>query len=178
MSEAEEGGGGAVFRFADPTATEVLTVPGCHCPAGNHKSETITYRTQLGAGEWESINAAGLMAADGEYIDYGVANSTAIAKSVVHWTLATNEACFHPNKPHGKHELLAISKRTAALLDDTIRQAILGAIQKAQAAFAGEPAEELAAEELAEPLPNGSGARSRGSSRASASPTPTTAPPA
>jgi len=176
----DEGSGEAVvYRFADPTETAVLTVPGCHCPAQSHKSETITYRTQLGAGEWESINAAGLMAGDGEYLDYGVANSMSIAKSVVTWTLATNEPCFHPGKIHGKHELLGISRRNAGLLDDTIRQALLEAIKDAQAAFAGEtPDEDPAEPEEAQAPPNGSGARSPRSSRASASPTPTAPPPA
>lgn len=164
-----------VYRFADPTATEVLEVPGCHCPAGIHKAETITYRTQLGGGEWESINAAGEAAGDGEYLDYGVRLSVAIAKSVVHWTLATNEPCYHPGKPHRKNEPLGISRRTATLLNATIRAALLTAINEAYAAFAGETPEAIEPEAPAA-LPNGSGARSRGSSRASASPTPTTPP--
>ena len=175
----DNGGEPIVHRFADPTATEVLTVPGCYCPAGIHKSETITYRTELGAGEWESINAAGLMAGDGEWIDYGVSNSASIAKSVVDWTLQTNEPCFHRGKPHGKHEPLGISRRNAALLNDTIRQAILERIQAAERAFAGEqPDEADQADEAPAPDPKRSGARSRDSSRVSASPTPTTPPPA
>lgn len=153
MSDDEKGEPATIYRFADPTAVETFEVPGCHCPAGTHKSETVTYRTQLGAGEWESCNAAGLMAGEGEYIDYGVSNSAAIGKSVESWTLLTNVPCQHPGKPHGKHEPLGISRRTAALLDETIRQAILGRIKTAQATFAGavEPEEPA-------PRPNGSGA--------------------
>lgn len=164
--------GVVLFRFADPSATDTLEVPGCHCPARIHESETIVYRTQLGAGEWESCNAAGLMAGEGEYIDYGRSNSQAIAISVESWTLATDVPCQHRTKEHGKHEPLAINWRTAALLDDTIRQAILDAIKAAQEAFASggvEPDQELA-------LPNGSGAPSRASSRGSASRTRTTQP--
>lgn len=161
-----------LYRFADPTATATLEVPGCHCPAQSHKSETITYRTELGAGEWESFSSAGLMAGEGEYIDYGVSNSAAIAKSIESWTLLTNQPCFHPGKPHGKHEPLGISRRNVALLDETIRQAILERVKKAAAIFSGTNEEEPGAP------PNGSGARSPKSSRASASPIPTIQPPA
>lgn len=167
-----------VYRFADPTATDQLEVPGCHCPLGTHKSESITYRTELGGGEWESIRAAGIAASEGDYIDFGVSNSVAIAKSVVVWTLSTKDPCTHSGKPHGKHEPLPATRRTASLLDETIRQALLERIQAAAAAFAGETVDELEVPEEPVARPNGSGARSRDSSRASASRTPTTAPPA
>lgn len=177
MSEANEGEP-VVYRFADPTATETFDVPGCHCPAGTHKKETITIRSQLGEGDRESINSAGNFSrdTDGEFYDYGAANSMAIVKSVTEWTLLSNDECFHPGKPHKKHEPLGISMRNVTLLDKTIRETIKERLGAAAELFNGglpkEPDEDPAA------LPNGSGARSRASSRVSASPTPTTPPPA
>jgi hypothetical protein len=178
MTDVEKGEPVVVYRFADPTATDQLEVPGCHCPLGIHSSESITYRTELGGGEWESIRAAGLAASDGDYIDFGVSNSVAIAKSVVFWTLATKDACTHAGKPHGKHEPVPVNRRSASLIDEVLRQAILERIQAAAAAFAGETVDEPEAAEEPVARPNGSGARSRASSRASASPTPMTPPPA
>ncbi len=171
MSEASEGEP-VIYRFADPNATETFEVPGCHCPAGIHKAETITYRTQLGAGEWEVSKSVGLAEGEGEYINFGASNTQAIVTSITEWSLLSKDPCYHPGKRHGKFEPLGISRRNVMLLDDTIRQAILERIVKAQAVFAGEVPEA----EATATGPNGSGARSRASSRASASPTPTTPP--
>lgn len=173
----ENGSEPVVYRFADVDASETFDVPGCHCPAGTHKKETVTIRTQLGEGDRESINSAGNFSrdTDGEFYDYGAANSMAIVKSVTEWTLLSNDECFHPGKPHKKHEPLGISMRNVALLDKTIRDVIKDRLGAAAELFNGglpKASEEPAA------LPNGSGARSRASSRASASPTPTTPLPA
>ncbi len=162
-----------IGRFADPLALDTFTIPGCYCPARTHESETITYRTELGDGEWESARAAGLMAAQGDYIDFAVANDAAMAKSVIAWTLLTNDPCQHPSRPHGKHEPLPISRRTMALLNDGLRQAILEHVKEAQLVFAGvSSADEESPPE--ESPPNASGRSSRASSRANASRTPLT----
>lgn len=146
-------------RVADPDATETLTLPGgCRCPGAPHADgDAAIYRTQLGAGERNAIKAAGWQAADMEYYDWEAANDAAIAKAVTSWTILTAEPCWHAGKPHGKNEPLPISRKSAALLDEPTRVALLEAIDGAAAAYQAR-------------LPNASGAPSADSQQASASP--------
>lgn len=135
-------------RLADPRATTTDELPGgCRCPGTPHGVDTVTYRTELGSGERNSIRVAGWAATDYAYYDFEAANDAAIAKTVVDWTL------IGPTK-----ERVEISRQTASLLDETTRVFILERINAAFEAF------------IQVSLPNGSGAPSAALSSASASP--------
>ncbi len=147
-------------RLADPSATTTEELPGgCRCPGKPHTVDTVTYRTELGSGERNSIRVAGWAATDLEYFDYEASNDAAIAKAVVRWTLTSAEKCEHAGRPHGKHEPVPITRQTASLLDEETRLFILTKINEAFDAF------------MAASLPNESGAPSADSSPESASPT-------
>jgi len=149
-------------RVADPDAVETRDLPGgCRCPGAPHTVDSFTFRSELGAGETRAVRVAGWAAADGEYYDWEAANDVLIGKAVTSWTLLSGKPCQHPDKPHKKGEPIAISRRTAALLDEPTRLAILTAINETYDAYQAR-------------LPNESGDPSADTSQESGSPTPRT----
>jgi len=139
-------------RFADPTDTDTIRLPGpCTCPGTPHEFETATIRRQLGGGERESIAVAGWGRSAGPYFDYEAAVTELIRVGTVAWTLQGADG-----KP------LDITFEQCHLLDQASRKVLSDAINAAHS-------DQIDAEQAL--LPNASSARSRDSSRASASPT-------
>ncbi len=145
--------------FADPDTTDEVDLGSCRCPGSPHDHDSATFRTQWGDGERKSIfyagagmrlRADGTIGSDGTY-DPEATNNELLARGIVAWTLRD-----------GNGEPAPITRRMVALLPEEARLKLLTALQEADALFRSGP------------LPNASGARSRGSSRASASRTRTT----
>jgi len=138
-------------RFADDKATIEVDLGPCRCPGTPHEQDSAQVRADIGDGEAKSVRVAGWQSTGMEYYDFEVANDAAVAKFTVSWTL------------RGKYdELVPITRRTVTLLDEATRLALLTEINRAFEERHGGA------------LPNASGARSRGSSPASASRTRTT----
>lgn len=155
-----------ISRVADPDATETVTLPGgCRCPGAPHvDGDTATFRTELGAGERNSVRVAGWQATGMDYYDFEAANNALIALAVTDWTLLSDVRCEHiiqigsKKQPlHGEYEPIPITRKVAALLDEPTRIALLSAI-------------DAAADRYQARLPNASGAPSADSSQESASP--------
>lgn len=147
-----------IRRIADPEATDTVPLPGpCSCPGQPHERDTATFRTELGGGERLSFGIAGFGESDGSYFDWEAAESQMLATAVVSWTLQDKNGDPLPINFTSMHRRL----------DRASRKAIATAVNDAHK-------DQIAAE--AKQLPNASGARSRGSSRASASPNPTIRP--
>ena len=134
-------------RFADPDATIGVDLGSCRCPGTPHGQDSAQVRAEIGDGEAKSVRVTGWQSTSMEYYDFEVANDAAVAKFTVSWTL-----CDADGDP------VPITRRTVTLLDEPTRLELLTAIN---AAFE---------ERHGGALPNASGARSRGSSPANASP--------
>jgi hypothetical protein len=140
-------------RFADPAAVDTFEVA-CPCPGMPHEQDTITHRTELGSGELESIGQYGWQrgnAQDFGFYDEAAAMSLLITKAVTHWTLVG---------PDGK--AMPVTIRNAELLPGTIRSELRERLESAANWDDKEDGQ----------VPNASGARSRSTSRVSASHTP------
>lgn len=141
--------------FAEPDVTDEVDLGPCRCPGTPHDHDSATYRTQWGDAERKSIfytGAAIRLQADGTVVTDGTfdpeaTNTELMARGVVSWTLLDDKG-----KP------VPITRRMLTLLSEKPRLALLTALQEADELFKGEP------------LPKASGARSPGSSPASASP--------
>jgi hypothetical protein len=141
-----------VSRFADPNAVDTFEVA-CPCPGTPHDEDTITHRTELGAGELESVGQYGWQRGNSQdfgFYDEAAAMSFLVTKAVTRWTLVDGE---------GKG--LPITIRNAELLPGAIRSELRSRLEAAAEWEAGGPA------------PNAPGVPSRSTSRASASRTPT-----
>jgi hypothetical protein len=158
MSEETGGPVELLSRFADLDATDEVDLGPCQCPGAPHERDSATFRTQWGDGERKSIFYAGAqirLSADGDLetapgYDPEIANNELLARGVVSWTLTDREG-----------EPVPITRRNLSALDEPTRLALLTALQNADKLFRSGA------------LPNASGARSRGSPRASASRTRT-----
>lgn len=143
-------------RFADPTAVDTFEVA-CPCPGTPHEQDKITHRTEIGAGELESVGQFGWqrgMATTGiSFYDEAAAMSMLIQKAVIRWTFVD---------ANGND--VTVNVRSADLLPESIRSELRTRLEHA-AAWDAEPS----TNGKVAPVPNGSGARSRSTSRASAS---------
>lgn len=136
-------------RFANPNRTDILPLGPCECPGTPHEQDEVIYRLELGAGEEERAGAYGWAATGYEYFDSAAARAKLIEIGVVRWNLLG---------PDG--EPMPVNARSAALLDESTQTLIAAKLDEVTTRAA--------------PLPNGSGARSRNGTRASASRTRTT----
>jgi hypothetical protein len=142
-----------VSRFADPNAVDTFEVA-CPCPGTPHEQDKITHRTELGAGELESVGQygwqRGMSAAGTSFYDESAAMSMLVQKAVVRWSFTDSDG-----------DAMPVNVRTADLLPESIRSALRERLEAASAwdTVATGP-----------PVPNASGAPSRRTSRASASP--------
>ena len=134
-------------RFADEDATEDVDLGPCRCPGAVHGRDNATIRAEIGDGEFRSaLAAATRFREDGSsYTDPAAADDSVAARFTLSWTLQDR---------HGKP--VRITPRALSLLDEASRLAVMTPLQKIIQREA--------------PLPNASGARSPGSSPASASP--------
>jgi hypothetical protein len=142
----------AIGRFADPSVTATIDLGPCRCPGTPHERDSAQVRSQIGDGELRSAYATAVRVdPDGErYFDEAAGDDAAAARFTRSWTLL--DAAGEP---------VPITPAWISRLDTETRTALLAPLNAAIAARSA-------------PLPNGSGARSPGSSRASASRTPTT----
>ncbi len=139
-------------RFANPARTARLNLGACQCPETPHaEGDWVDHRLEFGSGELERIGAYGMARGEGGF-DFGAATDKLIEVGVVRWNLLG---------PDG--EEVPVSVASISLLDAATRSTISEAIDKA-----------IPDKARATPLPNASGARSRGSTRASASRSRTT----
>ncbi len=136
-------------RFANPNRTDVLSLGPCQCPGKPHEQDEAVYRLELGGGEEARAGAFGWASTGGSYFDWEAARSKLIEIGVVRWNLLNDEG-----------EPMPATAATAGLLDQETRDLIATKLDEVTARNG--------------PLPNASSARSRGSSRASASPSRTT----
>lgn len=142
-------------RFADPKATNTITLPGaCSCPNAVHGQDTATFRTQLGGGERQSITIAGMQLGTGAYWDYEAAESELIVVALTEWTF---------QDPQGEPIPITFDV-VHRQLDAATRKSLVVAINDAHGA-------QLAAEQAL--LPKASAVRSPGSSRGNTSRTRT-----
>lgn len=131
-------------RFANPNRTDVLSLGPCQCPGAPHETgDFVIYRLELGSGEESRAGAYGWSVTNAAYFDWEAARSKLIEIGVVRWNLLG---------PDGQE--MAVTADNAALLDAETRDLIAAKLDEVTS-----PA----------PLPNGSGARSRTTRRASAS---------
>lgn len=136
-------------RFADPTATAVLSLGACQCPGTPHEQDEARIRFQLGASALARIGRAEI---DGAVrLDPFAAYRQTVLETTVSWNLLRADA-------GGGVLSVPITPATVAELDqDTLKALAEGADKLIQNAGT---------------LPNTSGAPSAESSRESASPTP------
>lgn len=84
--------------YADPSASDTKELPWCACPArrdeagaelaaGRHTNDSVTFRTQLGGGERQSIATAGYGQSLGDFYDFEAAESMLVATAVLDWSL-------------------------------------------------------------------------------------------
>ena len=154
MAEEQDEPVEPIGRFADLDASDEVDLGPCQCPGTPHERDSATYRTQWGDAERKSIFYAGAqirVGANGELVTGGtydpeLANNELLLRGLVSWTLTGRKGAAVP-----------ITRSTVTALDEKTRLTLLTALQKADALFRSGA------------LPNASGARSRGSSRASAS---------
>lgn len=130
-------------RFADPTATDVLVLPGgCQCPGSPHDADEWVYRTQLGDSEQKRAALAGFELGS-DKVDWIAAQDALIIVAGVRWNLLDDGG-----------EPVPFTLNNVRLLDMATRDAMAEAVDEAVTASQ-------------KPLPNASAARSRSSSRAS-----------
>lgn len=130
-------------RFADPSATAVLVLPGgCQCPGSPHEADEWTYRTELGDSEQKRAAIAGFDL-DTAKVDWIAAQDKLIEVASVRWNLVDDDG-----------DPVELSVATIRLLDQATRDAMAEAVDAAVTASQ-------------KPLPNASAARSPSSSRAS-----------
>lgn len=148
----------AIPRYANPDAVETIALPGpCRCPGSPHEHDEATYRTEIGAGELAALEPAGFWYSPGPGYSHPAFVSALVAYAVKAWTLVTGEL-----DAKGEPISVPIEYASIALLDRPARDALVDAINGAY------KARNLIPDEAR--LPNAPGARSRSSSRASASP--------
>lgn len=84
--------------YADPNASDTKDLPWCACPArkgedgaelaaGRHTNDSVTFRTQLGGGERQSIATAGYGQSLGDFYDFEAAESMLVATATLDWSL-------------------------------------------------------------------------------------------
>lgn len=130
-------------RFADPSATDVLVLPGgCQCPGSPHDADEWTYRTELGDSEQKRAALAGFDLATSK-VDWIAAQDALIGVAGVSWNLVDEDG-----------EPVPFTLNAIRLLDMATRDAMAEAVDAAVTASQ-------------QPLPNASAARSPSSSRAS-----------
>jgi hypothetical protein len=137
-----------VSRFVDPNDTTEVVVGPCECPDTPHSRDVATIRRQLGYAALGRIGLAALAEGQNGYIDPTATRRKLLEESITSWNFLG---------PDG--EPVPVSAFAISELD------------QATVEFLAEKIDEQS--RLREALPNGSGARSRGSSRASASRTRT-----
>lgn len=126
-------------RFANRAGTVRVDLGPCQCPGTPHESDWAEHRTGLGYGDFGAI---ALVAQGG---DVFAAKRKTIEVAVVAWNLLGEDG---EPAPLGEDSVFALDIETAEAIYASIDASVLTATQT---------------------LPNGSGARSRSSSRASAS---------
>ena len=135
-------------RFADPSATDVLELPGgCQCPGSPHDADEWTYRTELGDSEQKRAALAGFELGS-EKVDWIAAQDALIVVAGVRWNLVDEDG-----------EPVPFTLNAVRLLDMATRDAMAEAVDKAVSA-------------TQKPLPNASAARLPSSSQASGGRTP------
>jgi hypothetical protein len=136
-------------RFADEDATEEVDLGPCRCPGAVHGRDSATIRAEVGDGEFRSALAAATRFRDdgSSYTDPAAADDSVATRFTLSWTLLDR---------HGKP--VRITPRAMSLLDEASRLAVMAPLQK------------VIDRQREASLPNASGARSPGSSPASASP--------
>lgn len=111
-------------RFANPAATESLTLPGgCQCPGAPHAEDVWVYRTELGEGEEQRAGAYGWTVGNGTYFDWEAARDKLIEIASVRWNVV-DEAGPVP---------LTVAR--IRLLDGETRTAMAAAVDAAQDAY-------------------------------------------
>jgi hypothetical protein len=133
-------------RFADPAATQSVTLGPCECPGTPHGQDEAVVRWQLGASALARVGAAELSSSRG---DVYASWRQLIVEATVSWNLQTEY--------EGKVVAVPVTAATVAELDEATLTTLATAIDEA-----------IQAKGV---LPNGSGAPSPASPRESASPT-------
>lgn len=114
-------------RFADPTRTATLVLPGgCQCPGTPHARDEWEYRLELGESELRSAGVRALIGRDaaGEaLIDLPLMQDLLIETASVAWNLVGDDGALVPIRP-----------QTLRLLDETTRDAMLEALDETQKA--------------------------------------------
>lgn len=111
-------------RFANPVATDSLTLPGgCQCPGTPHESDVWVYRTELGDGEEQRAGAYGWTVGNGTYFDWEAARDKLIEIASVRWNVVNDAGP------------VALSVANIKLLDEPTRQAMAKAVDDAQNAY-------------------------------------------
>lgn len=130
-------------RFADPSATAVLVLPGgCQCPGSPHDADEWVYRTELGDSEQKRAAMAGFTLGS-DAVDWIAAQDALIVVAGVRWNLLDDDG-----------DPVPFTLNAVRLLDMATRDAMAEAVDDAVSA-------------TQKPLPNASAARSPSSSRAS-----------
>lgn len=177
---SDENGLAFIGRFAHPDRTEPVSLGACRCPGSPHDQDTAEVRTEIGDGELRTAaNRGGF--SNGPLWDAASSDNQTVATFTTAWTLLDDDS-----------EPVPISARMIGLLDEDTRLPLLAAVNRAaggslmiskahvvemiELLTEGDvvPASKLLASigiaiATRRTLPNGSSARSRGSSRASAS---------
>lgn len=111
-------------RFADPTRTATLELPGgCQCPGTPHRTDEWEYRVELGDSEVRSAGIRALMGRDaaGEpLIDLALMQDLLLETASVGWNLVDERGVLVP-----------IRSQTLRLLDEPTREAMLTALDDA-----------------------------------------------
>jgi hypothetical protein len=134
-------------RFANPNLTVDLSLGPCQCPEQPHDEDIAVLRAELGAGEEGRVGAYGWSAANMQYFDWEAARSKLIEIGVVRWNLRDDDGP------------VPVNVTTAGLLDEATRDLICNRLNELTGSKPG----------TEEPPPNRRGARSRRTSRTSAS---------
>lgn len=140
-------------RFADPTATAVVSLGACQCPGTPHERDEATVRWQLGASALARIGRAELEGA--VRLDPMAAYRQTVAETLLIWNLLISDEDGQP---------------VAA----PITERAIGELDLATLKLLAETADTLISDKGK--LPNASGAPSLASSRGSASRSPKQTP--
>lgn len=112
-------------RFADPTATDTLTLPGgCQCPGTPHEADVWVYRTELGDGDEQRAGSFGWSAGGGAYFDWEAARDKLIEIATVRWNVVGEGGAPVP-----------VNVASVRLLDTETRQLMAAAVDTAQEAY-------------------------------------------
>jgi hypothetical protein len=115
-------------RFANPSASDVLELPGgCQCPGKPHDADRWVYRTELGEGEEKRAGAYGWASTNGSYFDWEAARDKLIEIASIRWNLVDEQ-----NDP------VPCRVATVRLLDEDTRDAMAKAVDDAVARFRAE----------------------------------------